>query len=199
MAKNIDMYIVGVGGQGVLTIGELIADAATRENVPVNVFPTKGMAQRGGHVKEQIRIGREEAGPSLPPASADLVVAMELSEALKAVRYVKPGGEFVLYGFVWAPTDVMLGKAPYPSVEEVQEAVKASGAKLVYLDPAALPIYNGLTVRDNIYVLGAVMNTKIGETFSADDIAAAIKDKWPKGAEANLIAYEAGLKAVEEA
>ncbi len=197
--KNFDMYIVGVGGQGVLTIGDLIAEAAVREDVPVNVFPTKGMAQRGGHVKEQIRIGCADMGPSLPPASADLVVAMELSEALKAVRYVKPGGEFVLYGHVWAPTAVMLGKADYPKLEQVKEAIKAAGAKLVYLDPAGLPVYNGLSVRDNIFVLGAVMNTKIGEIFSKEDISASISSKWPKGAEANIIAYEAGLKAVENA
>lgn len=197
MSKNLkfDMYIVGVGGQGVLTIGDLISEAAVNQDVPVNVFPTKGMAQRGGHVKEQIRIGRE-CGPSMPPASADLVVAMELSEALKAISYVKPGGEFVLYGYVWAPTAVMLGKEPYPELDAVKKAIQDKGAKLLYLDPAGLPDYEGLPVKDNIYVLGGVMQTKIGELFPPESISKAITEKWPKGAGANLAAFNAGFKAL---
>ena len=50
-----DIYLVGVGGQGVLTIGEIITETAFRAGLPVNFYPTKGMAQRGGFVKAQLR------------------------------------------------------------------------------------------------------------------------------------------------
>ena len=60
-----DIYFVGVGGQGVLTIGEIITEAAYRKGLPVNFYPTKGMAQRGGFVKAQFRLGRD-AGPGDP-------------------------------------------------------------------------------------------------------------------------------------
>ncbi len=56
--KTFDIYLVGVGGQGVLTIGEIITETAFRAGLPVSFYPTKGMAQRGGFVKAQCRIGR---------------------------------------------------------------------------------------------------------------------------------------------
>jgi indolepyruvate ferredoxin oxidoreductase, beta subunit len=111
-----DIYLVGVGGQGVLTIGEIITETAFRVGLPVNFYPTKGMAQRGGFVKAQCRIGRATPGPAIPEGGADLVIATEVSEALKAVKFVKRGGDFVLFAYAWAPTAVMLGKATYPRV-----------------------------------------------------------------------------------
>ena len=42
----------------------------------------------------------------------------------QAVRFLKPDGDFVLYAHVWAPTAVMLGKAPYPKLDEVAAAVR---------------------------------------------------------------------------
>ena len=76
--STFDIYFVGVGGQGVLTIGEIIAEAAFRKNIPVNFYPTKGMAQRGGFVKAQLRLGRTTVGPSIPEKGADLVIATEV-------------------------------------------------------------------------------------------------------------------------
>ncbi len=43
-ASSFDIYFVGVGGQGVLTIGEIISETAYRLGIPVNFYPTKGMA-----------------------------------------------------------------------------------------------------------------------------------------------------------
>ena len=83
-----DIYLVGVGGQGVLTIVDLLSEAALLKGLAVSFYPSKGMAQRGGFVRAQIRLGQEVAGPQIPEKGADLAIAMELSEALKAVRYV---------------------------------------------------------------------------------------------------------------
>ncbi|HEX9012600.1 MAG TPA: 2-oxoacid:acceptor oxidoreductase family protein, partial [Anaerolineaceae bacterium] len=120
---NLDIYLVGVGGQGILTIGELVAAAAEARGMPVNFFPSRGMAQRGGFVKAQLRLGRERVGPHIPERGADLAVAMELSEALKAIPFVKPGGDFILVGDIWSPAEVTLGKAPYPDAGSVRQAI----------------------------------------------------------------------------
>ena len=100
MKNYFDIYIVGVGGQGVLTIADIITLTATRENVDINYYPTKGMAQRGGFVKAQLRIGRapDTFSPSISQRSADLVVSMELCETLRAIRYAKPDAEYVVLG-----------------------------------------------------------------------------------------------------
>ena len=194
--KNYDIYLVGVGGQGVLTIGELISETAVRKGIPASFYPTKGMAQRGGFVKAQLRLGREVAGPTLPEKGADLVVAMEVSEALRAVRFVRPGGDFVLFGHVWAPTAVMLGKATYPSLEEVLARIREAGSRVCYLDPKNLPEYEGEPVAPNVYVLGAaVAQTGLGELVAADEIAETIEARWRRGVERNRVALLGGLEA----
>lgn len=193
---NYDILLVGVGGQGVLTIGEILAEAALRKGIPVNFYPTKGMAQRGGFVKAQVRLGRQTVGPNIPEKGADLVMAMELSEALKAVRFIKPGKEFVLFGHVWPPTAVMLGKAAYPTLEQVRQQVQEAGGRMLYLDADSLPLYQGLPVPANIFVLGATMgHTELRDVLTPSEVAQLVQTKWTTGAERNALAFQAGLKA----
>ena len=193
---NYDIYLVGVGGQGVLTIGDVVAEAALDKGMPVNFYPTKGMAQRGGFVKAQLRLGRQTVGPQIPEKGADLVIAMEVSEALKAVRFARPGADFLLFGHVWPPTAVMLGKAPYPELEQVRDKVREAGAKLHYLDPEKLPLYDGAPVPANVYVLGAALGqTGLGKMLDAAAVARIVEKRWKRGRERNRRAFQAGLEA----
>ena len=189
-----DIFLVGVGGQGILTIAELIAETALRVGLPVNFYPSKGMAQRGGFVKGQVRLGRARVGPNIPERGANLVIAMEVSEALKAVRYVKPGGDFVLYGDVWSPTTVVLGRAAYPSLDAVSAQIRGADARLCYVDPGSLPLYEGAPAADNVYVLGvALARTGLSQVLPASDVAQVIRARWHRGAERNAFAFQAGL------
>ncbi|MFT9077068.1 2-oxoacid:acceptor oxidoreductase family protein [Ethanoligenens sp.] len=191
-----DIYIVGVGGQGVLTIAEIISDVAFRKGIPVNYFPTKGMAQRGGFVKAQLRLGHTIAGPSISAQSADLVISMELSESLKAVPFLRPGGEFMLYANRWEPTAVMLGKAPYPTEDAVAGAIEKEGGRLHLLSEASLPRDSEKAVRPNIFVMGALLaDTRLNTLLSAEEVEADIAGRWPKAAEANRYAFREGMKA----
>lgn len=191
-----DIYIVGVGGQGVLTIGELISEAAFKKGLPANFYPTKGMAQRGGFVKAQLRLGNQGAGPSIPTQGSDLVISMELSETLKTLRYAKEDADFLIYGSVWAPTAVMLGKAFYPTLAEVWGEVEKVDGKVAYLDPEKVPQYQGKPVHENLFVLGATLaQTGLKEIFSEEEMISAISERWPKGAEENIFAFKAGLAA----
>jgi len=188
-----DVYLVGVGGQGLLTIAEILAEAACRSGIPVNSYPSKGMAQRGGFVRAQLRFGRELAGPSIADRSADLVIAAELSEALKAVCFIKPGGAFVLSGEEWKPTAVILGKAPYPTAEQVKEKVVAAGARLLYLGIGDFPVYEGRPTPENLFLLGAAMGfSALGSIFDPLQIENIISDKWVKYKQINLFAYNSG-------
>jgi len=194
-----DIYLVGVGGQGVLTIGELIAEAAFRRGIPVNFYPTKGMAQRGGFVKAQLRLGRTAVGPAIPERGADMVIATEVSEALKAIRYIKPEGDFILFGHVWAPTAVMLGKASYPALTEVLSAAReavSGGGRVHYIPEKSLPVFEDEPVPDNIYTLAvALKETRLGRLLPAAEVEEAVRTRWKRGVERNVFAFEAGLKA----
>ena len=189
-----DVYLVGVGGQGVLTIGDVLMEAALQQDIPASFYPTKGMAQRGGFVKAQLRLGRQPVGPNVPEQGADLVIAMEVSEALKAVRFVKPGGDFLLFGHVWPPTAVMLGKASYPTLEQVLEQVQEAGGRRHYLAAENLPLYEGQPVPANIFVLGAAVgHSGLGQVLDPSVVAQVVQTRWKKGVERNLFAFQAGL------
>lgn len=192
--NTFDIYMVGVGGQGILTIGEILSEAALVKDKAVNFYPSKGMAQRGGFVKAQLRLGREKAGPNIPPHMADMVIAMETSEALKAIRFIKPGGDFVLFGDPWLPTAVMLGKASYPAVEDVKRQIKSSGAKLFFIDPCQVPEYQGEKVPDNIFILGAILKqTALGQYFQPEAVEQLILKRWKRRTGSNQFAFQSGM------
>lgn len=191
---NYDVYLVGVGGQGVLAVADLISEAALEEAVPVSFYPTKGMAQRGGFVKAQVRLGREPIGPIIPEKGADLAIAMERSEALKAVRFVKRGGDFVLFAHAWLPTAVALGRADYPTLEQVIDQVKEAGARLHILSPDDRPSYDAVPVAANVFVLGYVLgHTPLGEVLKAKRVKRMIEKRWRRAAEQNALAFDAGI------
>jgi len=190
-----DLVLVGVGGQGVLTIADLMIRCAFAADVPATYCPTKGMAQRGGFVKAEVRLGREGVGPRIAEGAADLVIAMERSEALKGLPLLRPEGTLVLYDHVWAPTGVMLGADAYPKREQVLDEIDRAGGRLLLLDPSDLPSVDGQAVRPNIYVLGAAVGrTPLGEVLAVEAMAATIEARWPKAASANLAAFQAGVR-----
>lgn len=194
MNRYFDIYTVGVGGQGVLTISEIITLGAARKGIGANFFPTKGMAQRGGFVKSQVRLGREGGSysPSIAPEGADLIISMELSETLKAVRFGKKGADFVILGSRWQPSAVMLGKAPYPTTEEVLGEISNAGGHAHYLDPAAMS--RGMPA--NMYTLGAACaHSRLLDFILAEDIERIIAEKWEKNADNNIAAFRGGLAA----
>ena len=189
-----DIVLIGVGGQGIVTLGDLIARASLTADVPVSFVPTKGMAQRGGFVKVEIRLGHEQVGPRVPEARADIVVAMERSEALKGVRFVRPNGQFILYDHVWEPTGVMLGEDDYPSRKGVLEALTNACNDVSVLNPDDRPIIDGRPVAANIYTLGAMLNAPmLRELIDPEVMQEELLQRWPKSAEANGCAFRSGL------
>jgi indolepyruvate ferredoxin oxidoreductase beta subunit len=190
-----DLLLVGVGGQGVLTIGDLLVRAAFAADVPASFCPTKGMAQRGGFVKVEIRLGAEGVGPRIGEGCADVVVAMERSEALRAIPFIKSDGNFLLYDHVWEPAGVQLGIDDYPSLEEVAGAIEEAGAHLTILQPANLPVINRKPAAANILLLGALLGVpRMAELLDTGTVESVISVRWPRSAEANLQAFRSGLK-----
>lgn len=112
-----NIYLIGVGGQGIGLLSEVILRAADHAGHPVKGVDTHGLAQRGGIVKSQVRIGAGVNSPLIMKGAADLVVALERHEALRGVNTVlRDGGTLIYYNTVWQPLAVRLNRA-----EEVGE------------------------------------------------------------------------------
>jgi indolepyruvate ferredoxin oxidoreductase beta subunit len=85
------LIISGVGGQGILFITRLLAEAAIAKGLPVLTSETHGMAQRGGIVISHLKAG-DFASPLVRPAQADGLLALK-GECVPLHRhFLRPGG-----------------------------------------------------------------------------------------------------------
>ncbi|MEW5814285.1 MAG: 2-oxoacid:acceptor oxidoreductase family protein [Spirochaetota bacterium] len=122
MFKSI--FITGLGGQGIVTFARLITEHASEQGFKVSLFNSKGMAQRGGRVTSEIRLASDHAfqyGSRISADGADILVGMEIGEAVNSFSFLKEGGLAVLLNYAFVPAPMILKKEAYPSFEQVLE------------------------------------------------------------------------------
>ncbi|MEW6672100.1 MAG: 2-oxoacid:acceptor oxidoreductase family protein [Thermodesulfobacteriota bacterium] len=111
--KPFNIYLTGVGGQGIGLLSEILLRAGDHAGLIVKGVDTHGLAQRGGIVVSRLRFGQGAYSPLIAAGEADLVVALERHEALRGVNTaLKDGGTLIYYDTVWQPLEVRLKKAP---------------------------------------------------------------------------------------
>ena len=110
---KMDIYIIGVGGQGIGLLSEAIIRAADYAGLPVRGTDTHGLAQRGGTVSSCVRLGSHAHSALIQAHCSDMVIALERNEALRGLNsHLRDGGTLVYYDTQWQPLLVRLGKEP---------------------------------------------------------------------------------------
>ena len=138
--KAFNIYLTGVGGQGIGLISEVILRAADHGGHPVKSVDTHGLAQRGGIVVSQIRIGENVFSPLVPAGQADLVISLERHEALRAAGTVlKENGCLIYYNTVWQPLSVRLNETAEVAESDVQDLCRARGIQVISVFHEDLP------------------------------------------------------------
>jgi 2-oxoglutarate ferredoxin oxidoreductase subunit gamma len=89
------IIIAGAGGQGVMLLGKVLAEAALRENKNINWFPSYGAAVRGGTAYCMVVISQEEI-PSPYVEKADTMIIMNQPSWGKFKERILPRGLFIL-------------------------------------------------------------------------------------------------------
>jgi len=158
-----NIFVAGVGGTGVVTIGGLIGMAAHLEGRSCAVLDQMGMAQKGGAVVTHIRLGPADAAlPSarVPSAGADLLLGCDLVVATSAdaMRGVEPGrtrvvanthetitGDFTRAPDLVQPTDTL--------VEALEDAAGAIRCDLMDATDLAVRL-TGDAIGANLLMLG---------------------------------------------
>ena len=82
------------------------------------LFRSHGMAQRGGSVVNHLRIGCE-FGSLIPLKSADALLALEPSEALRYIEYLSDDGIVIVNTDPVLPVTVTSGLSSYPDVAKI--------------------------------------------------------------------------------
>jgi indolepyruvate ferredoxin oxidoreductase beta subunit len=152
------IYLEGVGGQGIGLLSEIILRAGDYAGLPVKGVDTHGLAQRGGIVKSQIRIGPDVHSPLILDGQADLVVALEMHEALRAMNLMlKDDGALIYYNTVWQPLDVRLGRAGEVKEETIDGEAEMRGISVhKVFDPGLMDAR-----MQNIAILAAIVKNNL--------------------------------------
>ncbi|MCL5110855.1 MAG: indolepyruvate oxidoreductase subunit beta [Chloroflexi bacterium] len=131
---KLDLILAGVGGQGIVLAGDLLAEAALSIGLDVKKSDVFGMAQRGGSVTSVVRLARTVHSPLARPGQADYLLALEKLEAARNAGQLKPGGIAIVCDYAMPPLAVSSGSATYPSDEQVRAALAARAEKVHWLD-----------------------------------------------------------------
>ncbi len=197
MAK-FSCLVVGVGGQGVVLASRLIADACMARGEFVRTAETIGMAQRGGSVASHVRVATDAADlPSslIPSHGADLVLAFEPGEAVRAADFLTPGASVVCAASPVVPSAA--ATSGYDgSAQLAWLADNVAPERLAQVDPAVL-VAEGLSPRClNVLLLGAAVG--LGALpFGVDELADALRRRMkPALVEMNLHALRLGRDGV---
>jgi indolepyruvate ferredoxin oxidoreductase beta subunit len=192
--KEYNILFTGVGGTGVITAARILAVAAIVEGFNVRVGEIHGMSQRLGAVTSTVRIGDSVHGSIIPPGKADLILSVELIEALRRADRMKPDGTFIIGMLHMAPTAVLLDRATYPSDEEVLNELKKY-ASVVTIDAVQLARDAGSVMSVNIVLVGSAFG--LGKIpLKEKAVISALKEVLrPRYHKMNIDAFEKGKQA----
>lgn len=181
-----DIILAGVGGQGVLSLGSIIATAALDEHLFVKQSEVHGMAQRGGAVTAHLRLSSEPIDSDLVPLGiASLILSLEPLESLRYLEYLSPGGTVVT-----AVEPMHMGN--YPADRDVLYAIRAL-PHAVLVDAAKIAKQVGLTQATNIVMAGAAAALlPVKPETIEQGIRRRFERKGAKVVEQNLAAFRAG-------
>lgn len=186
--KTLNVLITGVGGQGTILAGRILAKCALEAGFDVKANELHGMAQRGGSVTCHVRFGEKVFSPIIPAGEADFMLAMEELEALRYVSQMKKGAFIIMNKRTIMPAGLENKADAYP--REIQKQIAALGFIVKTLDAQKIALECGSIKTENIVLLG-VLSKQL--PIKKEIWEAAIKAAVPrKTIEINLSAFERG-------
>ena len=168
-----DILLCGVGGQGVLSLAAIVAQAAVSEGRYVKQSEVHGMAQRGGAVSAHLRIGDQPiASDLIASGDADMILSMEPLEALRYREFLNPAS-----GVVVTTREPFINIDDYPDPQSIYERLAVVYPRLFLADATALAKQAGNPKATNMVLVGAAaaslpvsakaIETAIGELFGS--------------------------------
>src|SRR5437763_8853325 len=202
MSRTTNIILLGIGGQGTLTLMEMLAIAAEAAEEEVHVLSRVSLARLGGSGMCHVRIG-PCASPAIPAGEADILLALEMSEVLRALPMARHGALAFINTYRRLPVAVGVAGMHYPTRTEVEEALEAYSITGIFV-PEALPEREDTDLqkdardaRINIIMLGVLCGyTGI---LPRPALEASIAQRLPYFAKQNLHTFAAGWSYGEAA
>lgn len=154
-----EIIIAGFGGQGVLSMGKILAYAALMNNLEVTWMPSYGPEQRGGTANVTVIIADERISSPIVD-TYDTAIILNQQSLDKFENHIKPGGLLIYdpYGIHHRPT--------------------RADIRVVTVDAMEATIALGNPKGYNMILLGALL--KLKPIVSLDDVLKGLEKALPE-------------------
>ncbi len=189
-----NVYICGIGGQGIIKTSIVIGETALSKDMNVVMSEIHGMSQRGGVVSTELKIG-EDQSPIIPEGGADLILSFEPVEALRALSKSNKNSIIVTNISPVLPSTINQQDVDYPEVSDIIKELESKVEKVYAIDANEIANNAGHPLSMNMAMLGAA--TAIS-TFplEKEEVIEMMKNHLPpKSIEINLKAFEDGYNS----
>lgn len=171
--KAYNIFITGVGGQGIGLLSQALLRGVDHAGINAISVDTHGLAQRGGIVVSRIRCGEQVHSPLIMKKSADLVLGMEVHEAMRGLDMaLKKGGTLVYLDVSWQPLPVRLGLNAEITAKDIKIACETVFATAIKVDPQE--VEDGRM--QNMALLGMVAKHRLIPGVKKENYDAALED-----------------------
>lgn len=190
--NNLNIMIVGVGGQGTLLASRILGNVALKKSYDVKVSEVHGMSQRGGSVVTYVKLGKKVFSPIVEKGDADIIIAFEQLESLRWIDYLKNTGKLIVNEQKINPMPVIIGKAKYP--ENIIEKIKDNYKNVVSVDALSIAKNCGNIKAVNMVLIGLLAkSTDIEKDIWLESIMETVPQKF---IDLNMKAFEEGYKLI---
>jgi len=171
----------GFGGQGVLTLGQLIASIALNKGKKVTWMPSYGAEMRGGTANCSVIISDKMIGSPIASTNIDILCAMNGPSITKFLDKVRPGG------LVFVNSSI------------VTDEIKRKDVEVLPIDASNIAVKIGnLRVANMVMLAGFLLKT---DHFTFEDVEEVLHQRF-KARHANLIplnieAIKQGMEAAQ--
>ena len=131
----------GFGGQGVMSMGQLLAYAGMIEDKHVSWLPSYGPEMRGGTANCGVTVSDEEIGSPIITNDGDIAIVMNLPSLIKFEKDVKPGGKIFINSSL------------------IERKVERTDIEVYYIDANKIAADIGNIKAANLVMLGAVLKS----------------------------------------
>src|SRR5713101_4485887 len=126
MSGTTNIVMLGIGGQGTLTLMEMLAMAAEEAGEEVRVLSRVSLARLGGSGMCHVRLG-PSASPAIPVGEADILLALEMSEVLRVLPMARRGTLAFINTYRRLSIAAGVAGIHYPTQAEIETALKGAG------------------------------------------------------------------------
>ena len=195
MREPFNILVAGVGGQGNLVCGRVLADASAQTGLRPVVGDTFGASRRGGSVLTHLRIGKTDWAPLIPKGEVDILLGLEPLEALRAAVEFAGDRTVAIISQTKIPTvDVNNEKYEYPSLEKIIDALNKLCKQVIVLDAEETLTRIGSMKMLNSYILGAMV--ALTQSPSPMKVIRESLQSIFGSSSVNLVAFDEGTKIV---